>query len=467
MAIETGFYRNQQQEPPSMLNAVGKAVSLGELGVHQSRIAMEQQKFKQQVDDQNAMKAAYANNTDESGVLNRQKFLGDLGKAAPMKSLEVQGKFIDFDSKEAAYKRQQLDGQINQMGIAANLAMSAKDQPSYDKVLGTMQGMGLDTTHMPTEFDPGLMRRLAFTSAKQLERLQGQKQLFDEAVKRRGVDLNERKVDISERQGDRRNDILAARADAMNKGKSSNLVNQIRKERSQLPTTKATQEVAVAYNKVQQSAASESAAGDLSLIFGYMKMLDPGSVVREGEFATAQNATGVPQQIANLYNKVMTGERLAPEQRKDFLAQSHKVWKSQLSQQNKVDADYRRIAIKNNIDPRDVLLNFGADEPVDPNIERAKQMAGVGVQSEPAPPGGLGPILEVGPQRPPQPTAREAGPRVSTGATGAAPSPQSMPPAFNPAPQGQVTMRTPSGKLKYVPEADAQGLAAKGWSVIK
>jgi hypothetical protein len=63
----------------------------------------------------------------------------------------------------------------------------------------------------------------------------------------------------------------------------------------------------------------QSAAGDISFIYQYMKMLDPGSVVREGEFATAQNAAGVPDRILNVYNRALRGERLNPKQRQDFL----------------------------------------------------------------------------------------------------------------------------------------------------
>ena len=61
--------------------------------------------------------------------------------------------------------------------------------------------------------------------------------------------------------------------------------------------------------------APKTAAGDIAYIFQYMKMLDPTSVVREGEFATAQNAAGVPDQIRNMYNRVTTGERLNDTQR--------------------------------------------------------------------------------------------------------------------------------------------------------
>jgi len=57
-----------------------------------------------------------------------------------------------------------------------------------------------------------------------------------------------------------------------------------------------------------------------------MKMLDPGSVVRESEFATAANAAGVPDRIRNQFNRVRTGERLAEKQRADFLNQAGKIF---------------------------------------------------------------------------------------------------------------------------------------------
>ena len=76
--------------------------------------------------------------------------------------------------------------------------------------------------------------------------------------------------------------------------KRPELEGKMRKEYND--QTKPYQEVKSAYGRVLSS--EDTAVGDLSLIFGYMKMLDPGSVVREGEFATAQNAAGVPVGVA-------------------------------------------------------------------------------------------------------------------------------------------------------------------------
>lgn len=73
------------------------------------------------------------------------------------------------------------------------------------------------------------------------------------------------------------------------------------------------------YNKVKAAARMPSAQNDLSLIFGYMKMLDPGSVVREGEFANAQNTAGIPDRVINAYNKAREGTRLNDDQRNGFV----------------------------------------------------------------------------------------------------------------------------------------------------
>jgi len=67
------------------------------------------------------------------------------------------------------------------------------------------------------------------------------------------------------------------------------------------------------------SAQQESGPGDISFIFQYMKFLDPNSVVRENEFATAANAGGVPENVRNLFNKIQAGEILPDSVKEDFL----------------------------------------------------------------------------------------------------------------------------------------------------
>ncbi|MGI9490506.1 MAG: hypothetical protein ACR2RF_32355 [Geminicoccaceae bacterium] len=114
-----------------------------------------------------------------------------------------------------------------------------------------------------------------------------------------------------------------------------------------------------AFRKIQNAATgTPSAGGDMSLIFSYMKMLDPGSTVREGEFATAQNTAGVPTQVRNMYNRAKTGEMLAPEQRADFLNQSEKIYGAQAQAQNLLEQQYRGLAGRAGYDPENVVLDY-------------------------------------------------------------------------------------------------------------
>lgn len=119
----------------------------------------------------------------------------------------------------------------------------------------------------------------------------------------------------------------------------------LRKEFNGRPEVKDFREVQGSYSVISRLAKSPpSAPGDLSLIFAFMKMLDPGSVVREGEYATAQNTTGVPDQVLNSYNRVAKGERLNPKQRAEFLAQARNVFESRKTRFDEISGEYRGYA---------------------------------------------------------------------------------------------------------------------------
>lgn len=112
------------------------------------------------------------------------------------------------------------------------------------------------------------------------------------------------------------------------------------------------------YARIEASAKNPSAAGDLALIFNYMKTLDPGSTVREGEFATAQNSASIPDRIRGTYNKILQGTRLAPEQRKDFVDRARKLYESQASIQEKNISLYKTRAERFGLDPQDVITDL-------------------------------------------------------------------------------------------------------------
>lgn len=122
----------------------------------------------------------------------------------------------------------------------------------------------------------------------------------------------------------------------------------LRKEYTSL--TKEFPKVRDAYLRIQASS-DGTAASDLSLIFNYMKVLDPGSTVREGEFANAQNAAGVGTRIGNLYNQMIKGTRLSNEQRKEFLNTARNLYGEQEKTYQETVANYRGLATAYGLDP--------------------------------------------------------------------------------------------------------------------
>jgi len=113
-----------------------------------------------------------------------------------------------------------------------------------------------------------------------------------------------------------------------------------------------------AMGRIDASVKDPSAAGDLALIFNYMKLLDPGSTVREGEFATAQNSAGVPQRVVARYNALISGERLGDAQRDDFYSRAKMLYDEAVNQHNVMRSNYRDLATRNNLNPDDVLVDF-------------------------------------------------------------------------------------------------------------
>ena len=121
------------------------------------------------------------------------------------------------------------------------------------------------------------------------------------------------------------------------------------------------QDVKNSYQRVLAS--NNDAAGDLALIFGYMKMLDPGSVVREGEFANAQNAAGVPERVLNIYNKAARGERLTDGQRKMFKGQADAIYKATSKQEEETRKGIERIAKGYGLNTENVFYTQKESDP--------------------------------------------------------------------------------------------------------
>lgn len=108
---------------------------------------------------------------------------------------------------------------------------------------------------------------------------------------------------------------------------------EMRKEYSQLPQLHDFEKVDAAYHKLLASTDPSVPATplrDQASIFSWMKILDPGSTVREGEYASVKNARGIPDRIRNFYNQAVSGQILTPEQRKELREASGPVYQGQV-----------------------------------------------------------------------------------------------------------------------------------------
>lgn len=133
--------------------------------------------------------------------------------------------------------------------------------------------------------------------------------------------------------------------------------------------------------RIIRSASDPSPAGDLALIFNYMKVLDPGSTVREGEFANAQNAGGVDDRARSLYNQVREGTRLTPEQRRDFVERAYGLYDEAAMSFEESANEYRDLAGSYGLSPEKIITRSRAytlEDDINPLFPVAEE-----VQEEP------------------------------------------------------------------------------------
>jgi hypothetical protein len=131
-------------------------------------------------------------------------------------------------------------------------------------------------------------------------------------------------------------------------------ISTYRKEFLTEPTVRQFREVQNATRQIVDLAGKESdqpGPADIALIISFMKALDPGSVVRETEFATAENAGGVPETVRNAYNKLIKGGRLTPEIKREFAQTATQFYNSRLSGYNAFAEDYRGLVAAEGADP--------------------------------------------------------------------------------------------------------------------
>jgi hypothetical protein len=81
-----------------------------------------------------------------------------------------------------------------------------------------------------------------------------------------------------------------------------------------------------AFGQVVSSLSQGTPIGDVAGATKVMKLLDPGSVVRESELGIAMAASGRMDRLNNYFSNMMSGQKLTPTQREDFKALSNELY---------------------------------------------------------------------------------------------------------------------------------------------
>lgn len=139
----------------------------------------------------------------------------------------------------------------------------------------------------------------------------------------------------------------------------------LRKEFEQRQDVKDFRKARTQFNALRETALNPNATAqdDIAVIFQFMKTLDPTSTVREGEFATAQNATGVPDAVRNAFNKAQNGQRLNPQQRKQMAQTAYRSYQQFRDSYNNVANEYRSYAKDYAVNPENVARTYTPDKP--------------------------------------------------------------------------------------------------------
>ena len=129
------------------------------------------------------------------------------------------------------------------------------------------------------------------------------------------------------------------------------------KEFKNEPVYKDYQGMKGALSAVEASLKKENPIGDVAAATKIMKLLDPGSVVRESELGIAMAATGKLDRISNYVDMWKKGTLLTPTQRTEFGALANELYNASAKAYNDKRGEYAGFGAKYGIDANTALGN--------------------------------------------------------------------------------------------------------------
>ena len=101
--------------------------------------------------------------------------------------------------------------------------------------------------------------------------------------------------------------------------------------------------------------ADDNGAGDLSVIYAFGKVMDPGSAVREGEMAMAGSTTPLMQMAEQWRLRIEKGQRMPPAIRRQLIMEMRRKGGDLNTRYMQERARYGRTARSFRVNPADVI----------------------------------------------------------------------------------------------------------------
>ena len=143
-----------------------------------------------------------------------------------------------------------------------------------------------------------------------------------------------------------------------------------RKEFNALPEVRQYKEAATALDKVERGyqlgKSGKQGAADVAMVYGYIKLLDPGAAVQQGDIANANASDNrAAQQMIGLYNSLLQGGKLSEGARENLLQSARQQIGAYESKYDDAVSRYRGLATKNETDPNQVVAPRGVVQGAD------------------------------------------------------------------------------------------------------
>lgn len=363
MPIDASIYGGiQQQRPVNRLAQLAQVMQLEGLQNQNDAAMYTRRKAEREDAEVNALNAAYRDAVGSDGAVDRKKLYqavaaGGLGSRLPA----IQKSFADADTATTNQRKAEFDLRKQTTEAVGQAFMGVMQNPTPENAAATIDLLGSRKYFTPQEVAE--FRQIVSTNPQAIGPLAERMVRLTASVKDQTASFETRNlggttdtlrrdpitgkvVTVNSAQntatpGDLLTDRRTREEGALNRGvtmRGQDLTDQrsrdqnnieagkrvqsgvegLRKEFNALPEVKNYKEVLPIMQSVRN--APDTPAGDIDLIYGVGKVMDPNSVVREGEMGLVIKSGSPAQRLQGYLNYLKGNGRLTPEQRQELLA---------------------------------------------------------------------------------------------------------------------------------------------------